>query len=256
MLPIVPRRLLLLALACAPAVAPAAAQEAAMLEVRVASTTGEPIGDAVVSVPGAGVSGRTDAGGGLRLYPVPEGMHFVEVTRLGFRAETFRVELRAGWVDRWNVEMEPAPIPLAGVTAVGDPASVPQLHLLRGFYERRALGRGFFMTRAEIDGHGSRDLMNVLRSAAGFHATSTRFGQADMQIRGSPFIAGGCEPRVYMDGMVYRWGEEIAGMSTLDLEAIEVYRGRSELPGEFADPEANCGVIVLWSRRYGGGAPG
>ncbi|MEX1183198.1 MAG: hypothetical protein WEF86_08165 [Gemmatimonadota bacterium] len=33
----------------------------------------------------------------------------------------------------------------------------------------------------------------------------------------------------------------------LDLEAIEVYRGPSEMPAEFA--RGTCGAIVLWTRN-------
>ena len=32
------------------------------------------------------------------------------------------------------------------------------------------------------------------------------------------------------------------------VEAIEVYHGLSEVPAEFAGPNAQCGVIAVWSR--------
>jgi hypothetical protein len=36
--------------------------------------------------------------------------------------------------------------------------------------------------------------------------------------------------------------------TALDLEVIEVYRSAAEVPGEFSG-DANCGVLVLWTRR-------
>jgi hypothetical protein len=40
-----------------------------------------------------------------------------------------------------------------------------------------------------------------------------------------------------------------------DLEGVEVYRGLTEMPGEFYDDQ-HCGVILLWTRRDAdGGRP-
>ena len=54
----------------------------------------------------------------------------------------------------------------------------------------------------------------------------------------NPAAATGREPIVIEDYI------------TMDLlEAVEIYRGASEVPAEFGGPDANCGVIVLWTRR-------
>ncbi len=77
-----------------------------------------------------------------------------------------------------------------------------------------------------------------------------------------------CAPHVYLDGVritrVPRSGpipgfdhpiEEAAdALNMVDpatLAAIEVYRGPAEIPGEFLDSDARCGVILLWTRRGG-----
>ena len=40
-----------------------------------------------------------------------------------------------------------------------------------------------------------------------------------------------------------------AAMSLDAIEGIEVFRGLSELPSEFAAPDLRCGAIAIWTRR-------
>ena len=35
------------------------------------------------------------------------------------------------------------------------------------------------------------------------------------------------------------------------VEGIEIYRGLSTVPPEFLNPDAECGVIAIWTRRGG-----
>jgi hypothetical protein len=55
-------------------------------------------------------------------------------------------------------------------------------------------------------------------------------------------MAAGAEPAA-IDDLV----------SPHDVFAMEVYRSPAEVPSEFHGPNAGCGVIVLWTRRGGGG---
>ena len=224
----------------------------AILEVSVASTGGEPLAGAAVSLPGTGRTGWTDAQGSLRLTSLPPGVRVVEVRSLGYRPERFQVELREGYVDQWDVVLQPEPLSLAEVRVEAKRESrAGQMDFLRGFYERRERGVGYFLTRGEIEGHGSRDLSNLLRSVPGLRTTPSQFGQSRVTTRSSPSMGRSCKIRVYVDGMVYRAADDFVGIPTLDIEGIEVYRGRSELPAEFADPDADCGVVAIWTRRHG-----
>lgn len=224
--------------------------DSAAIELRVWSTEGRPLPGALVSVQGTSGGGRTDARGWIRLSPLAPGVYFISVRMLGYRPEQLRANLEAGYVDRWDVRLEPAPIELAEVRVTADPIPVGRLDMLRGFYERRERGVGYFLTREEIERHGSRDLSNILRTVPGLRASPTRMGHSRLSTRGVTTLAGRCEVRVYIDGIVYRAADDLPGISPLDLEGIEVYRGRSEIPAEFADTDADCGVIAIWTRRH------
>ena len=42
------------------------------------------------------------------------------------------------------------------------------------------------------------------------------------------------------------------GLAATTLEAVElveVFRGISEMPAEFANPDLRCGAVAIWTRR-------
>jgi hypothetical protein len=74
----------------------------------------------------------------------------------------------------------------------------------------------------------------------------------------------GCPVQVFVDGLLMTasvmdasGATENAGaaiddfVSPLSVEGIEVYRGLSTVPPEFLTPEADCGVVAIWTRRGG-----
>ena len=38
------------------------------------------------------------------------------------------------------------------------------------------------------------------------------------------------------------------GIPVRDIEALEIYTGPADVPGEYAGRNAGCGVIVIWTR--------
>ena len=227
----------------------------AVLEVRVLSTGGEPLNRAQIIMPATGTTGWTDSRGWVRLSALVPGVQTVEIRSFGYATETFQVDLQRGWIQQWDVALEPQPLQLAEVRVDAEPDNSRQMDFLRGFYERKERGVGYFLTREDIMNHGSRDLSNILHSVPGLRATPSQFGQSRLDTRSSPTLGRPCQVRVYVDGMIYRRADDLPGISPLDIEGIEVYRGRSEIPAEFADPDANCGVVAIWSRRHRPGQP-
>jgi len=91
------------------------------------------------------------------------------------------------------------------------------------------------------DGHETRDARDV--------------GEAREPL---PPAQGGdtCAVQFYVDGAYTPTddGRVSDRVRLEDVEAVEVYRGPSELPPEFRRPGADCGVIVVWTRRAGSAA--
>lgn len=240
-----------------PSLAPAQ-QQSVTLVVTVATTAGERLGGALVTIADArtGPMGRvTDAGGRLELRGLRAGEYAIRVRHLGYRSEAVDIHLEPGAAVTAEFTLEPEPIPLAEVRVDGEAERRrAQLSLLRGFHERRERGVGYFLTREEIEEHGSTDLSNLLRTVPGLRAPPSQFGQSRIH-SGRSQPGRRCQIRAYLDGMKYRDASDLPGIPTSDIEAIEVYRGRSELPADFADLDADCGVIVIWSRRHDAARP-
>ena len=59
----------------------------------------------------------------------------------------------------------------------------------------------------------------------------------------------GCEPAVFIDGVRIHGGAAAIDelVSPIEIAAVEVYRGPSEVPVEFSGPETGCGAIVIWT---------
>ena len=82
-----------------------------------------------------GVSGEA---GWVRLPGVPPGRVFVLVTRIGYRPAEFHLQVPLSGGLEVDVELEPAPVAVQGVTAVGRSENGPLA--AAGFYRRRETG--------------------------------------------------------------------------------------------------------------------
>ena len=45
--------------------------------------------------------------------------------------------------------------------------------------------------------------------------------------------------------MLYETGVQVAN----DVRVVEIYRGPAEVPGQYLDSNAKCGVILIWTKR-------
>ncbi len=245
------------------------AQESAVrppgVGIRVVDASDAPISGTHVVV-GTGAEGVSDESGWVRL-PGVHGRTFVLVTRIGYRPAEFSVEVPAGGGLEVDVELEPVPVQVEGVTAFASAES--RSLAMGGFYRRRETGMGSFLTREDIARTRARRTSEVFRQvrgvrvvAAGTHAyrlQTARYGLSLSQKSSDNGITTQgmqssreavnivCEMLVYLDGAMVQL-TSIDEIDVDNLEGIEVYRGAGEIPAEFRVTNAACGVVALWTR--------
>ena len=209
---------------------------------------GRAVEGAVVNV--AGVYAFTDSLGFASVAPVAVGERVMRVSRIGYRAAELRVAVAAEGGEA-RVRLVPAPVALAGIVV---PRPIGERSGLRitGFYERRRRGLGAFLTREELNRVPGRRLTDVLRQTTGVRIVPG--GRGDMRVatsRGATSPLGGaqCYMTIYLDNSVLdRAGGGLDLIGVEEVEAVEVYRGPSELAVEYRHEGSPCGVVQVWTR--------
>jgi hypothetical protein len=199
---------------------------------------GAPVAGAQVIEVGTARHAMTDGTGHFVLSKIPPGIRTIEVTHSGFETIVTQVELEAG-------------------TTLTIPAGLLALEpKRRGFDERKAQGRGVFVERGEIDGWNTRSTTELLRHIRGVrlqpsrHARSTTGGYVVTMTHAPPE----CSPIAFLDGAylgkVHGFDLD-ATISASAIEAVEVYRGPTEVPPRFDVLGAQCGVFAFWTSQGG-----
>lgn len=221
--------------------------------------SGRPVGSATVVYLGDGRALTTDSSGNFKFDKLPTGVLRFLVRAKGFPSVGLVLPFAKGDVLDRRVELDSSaasvaadnapppkrdsstraqPLPLVSVEAA--PSMGPRF---ADFERRRKTGAGHYLVREEIDkgGYGSlqdiaRDIRGVLVECGGGLGCHIRMVRAPMQ----------CLPEYIIDGNVDNtFGP---GIPVRDIEAMEVYTGPTDVPGEFAGRNAGCGVIVIWTR--------
>lgn len=131
--------------------------------------------------------------------------------------------------------------------------------VLEGYYHRKEVGLGDYITREEIEERDPGQVTDLLRSVPGVRLTSSGRGHRGVvtTTRGNNSFTGVCPAQIYVDdfhinrsdGRTFRIDDVV---EPEDVEGIEVYRGLSTVPAQFLSLKADCGVIVIWTRRSRG----
>jgi hypothetical protein len=161
-----------------------------------------------------------------------------------------------------NVFMVPQMVQLDPITVTAEPRQ-PRGIGREAFEERRRLGFGKFIDSTDLrrsEHLRVTDLLNRIQGVAVWIPPDAPW----MRIAVSRRRAGGypCPMQIVLDGVVlYRTiapsvkpdPETLVDMKGFfdiaGLEAIEIYRGGSEVPVEYGGAGAGCGAILFWTRR-------
>jgi hypothetical protein len=139
---------------------------------------------------------------------------------------------------RQDTLRKPQPLPTVPVTT---PAS--RGPRFADFERRQKTGRGQYLTKEQIARGGMNSLHEALRTLRGVNVECGGGGGCFVHMARAPMR---CLPEWIIDDRV----DSFFGPRTplQDVEALEVYSGPSDVPGEFAGRNAGCGVIVVWTK--------
>lgn len=217
------------------------------------AATGQPVADATVTALNPNdrlvARTRTDAEGAFTLDVRRQGTFRLRGERIGYqpsRSEVFPVEVRETVEVDLRLSTEALTVAPLTVTARREPPRRRGLEM-NGYYQRERAGFGHFIRREDMRNWQNYRMTHVLSRVPGFALTVDR--------RGREWVinkrCGGGSPKFYLDGIYIR----IDRNSTLDdvvnpeqVAAIEAFRGPAEIPPQYNDSEAACGVVLIWTR--------
>jgi hypothetical protein len=132
--------------------------------------------------------------------------------------------------------------------------------VLTGYHARLETGLGYYITREEIERARPSFVSDLLAQVPGVRLSSSGSGTR-RAVSMARSVGHNCAVQVFVDGILITkqimtpGGVRTEGVVIDDVvlpnsvEGIEVYRGLSTVPARFLTPEADCGVIAIWTRR-------
>ena len=226
----------------------------------------EGIDGATVLLQNLGQTAVTNAFGRFTFPSLPPGEVDLHVSRMGYGEASGRLEIQEGRTVSSRILLSIEPISLDPISVTGIRRRI-ELPGLEDFERRFNSGWGQFILEEQIQMRSPNKLTQMFSE---YGVTVTGDGKA-IRMRRS-----GCGPMVYIDdvkmtylprlkmkadiGAQYLWGDpdespemEVADAVNLihpsDIKAVEIYRGPAETPGQYLDSNAQCGVILIWTRR-------
>jgi hypothetical protein len=199
---------------------------------------GQPLPGAELRVIGAAGTAMTDATGAFTLSGLPAGTQVVEVRRIGYVLGQVPVELRAGRAVYQAVTLTRF-VSLDSITIVARRSQY------REFATRaRRAGVGRFLSQEELAKRNARELSDVVGTMPGFRVEGTGYFAKVVSARqASANLLGACETNIVIDGLQH---QDINLVYPEDVEALEAYSSSLTAPIQY---EAQCGVVVIWTKR-------
>ncbi|MFG1691700.1 carboxypeptidase regulatory-like domain-containing protein [Gemmatimonadota bacterium] len=227
--------------------------------------TNVPVEGAEVSLSEGVAWTLTNQMGRFTFEDVPAGNHVIEIKHLSYGTREYPINVAAGGGAQVDIALSKDPIELEPIVVTAQSAA--WVRTMSGFFERMERGLGHFVTPEDLAVSRPSSLGDAIHSVPGVRLLlrndpesrgRNRYMivlQSAIRMRGTQ--AGPCAALVFIDGMQVGRNSGDPAPSDFDpsdvaggdIAAIEIYRGASELPAEFAGSESGCGVVVVWTKR-------
>ncbi len=160
-----------------------------------------------------------------------------------------------------EIRLDPEAILLAPLEVIAW-SELPENALHEGYQRRLETGLGTYITREDVERRNPGLVTDLLRDVPGLVVTSSGSGLRPV-VEMARSAGKKCGTQIFVDGfLLNRRSATIPGappadfriddaVSPASVEGIEIYRGLSTVPPEFLNPDAECGVIAIWTRRGG-----
>jgi hypothetical protein len=199
---------------------------------------GRPLDDVEIRVVNARPSTRTDADGRFTLNNLPAGTQLLAVRRIGFLIGDVAVELRPNRTVRQDVLLRRV-VSLDSIRVVARRSRYADFE-----WRRKNNPGGRFLTANDLAKQHATELAPVIQHVGGFSVVG--FGP-NAQVFSTSARAGrpNCkEVNVVIDGVDQA---TINMVPPHDIAAVEIYAEAAGAPGQY---RAECGLIVVWTKRW------
>jgi hypothetical protein len=229
--------------------APLAAQGATLRGRILDAVSGAPLVGATVAATTTGASARTDSAGRYRIDGLKVGLHRFLVSAAGYTRGSVTLAFALREVMERDLELDPIGLVLSpadsakaqALPTVPITAPMSAGRRFADFERRRTTGRGQYLTRTQLEEGQFATLQDAMRPLRGVRFSCAGSSCLVQMVR-APL---GCSPDYVVDERVDNMFGPLVPVR--DIQAIEVYTGASDVPGEFAGTNAGCGVIVIWT---------
>ncbi len=215
----------------------------------VTDSTGYPLPNVEVRIMDLGRMARTGVDGRFTIARIGTRIVDLTVRRLGYEVRSFRVSMINGEGDSLRIVMRAEPLLLGRVEIEAKENDHP---FFNEYERRKQRGIGNFLARKDFERLNTSYPSDAFRRLPGmrFVQTSAGMGVRFMSSIGMRGGRGGeCVPMIWVDGVAAP-GMEIDEIRAQDIHGVEIYRGASTTPAQFAKAGlGQCGAIVVWTRR-------
>lgn len=205
---------------------------------------GRPLPDVEIRVVNARPLTRTDAVGHFTLNGLPAGTQLLAVRRIGYLIGDVAVELRNGRTAQQDVLLRHV-VSLDSIRIV----AARRDRFADFEYRRKNSPMGRFVTAREIDRQHPTEMGIFIQHLGGFRIVGVG-PEARVYSNSARANRPSCrEANVVVDGVDQA---SVNFTPPSDIAAMEVYPEPAGAPGQY---RAECGLILIWTKRYGATPP-